>query len=302
MKLLVTGAEGQVAKSLVEAGTTSVEVVAVGRPVLDLTCRETIAAAIAAERPDVLINAAAYTAVDKSESEPELAQAVNAAGAEHAAAEARAAGIPIIHISTDYVFDGSKDGPYVETDRTSPVSAYGRSKLAGEQAVALGNPQHLILRTAWVHSPFGNNFVKTMLRLAESRDVLGVVDDQHGSPSYAPHLAAVILQMAEQILQRGADQVPWGVYHAVGAGETTWCQLAREVFRVSSNLGGPGAEVNPIATSDYPTPAHRPANSRLSGEKLEREFGLSFPHWREGVEACVRRLLQSDRTSAARAE
>ncbi|MCB1514521.1 MAG: dTDP-4-dehydrorhamnose reductase [Hyphomicrobiaceae bacterium] len=291
MKILVTGAEGQVARSLLEAATTDVEIVAVGRPTLDLTRADTIGAVLRAVCPDLLVNAAAYTAVDKAESEPEQAHQVNATGAGNAAAAAHAAGIPILHISTDYVFDGSKSGAYLETDPTGPAGVYGRSKLAGEEAVAAANPQHLILRTAWVYSPFGNNFVKTMLRLAESRDTLSVVDDQRGSPTYAPHLADAVLKIAQQLSMQAGDHAVWGVYHAVGGGETTWCGLAREVLRLSALRGGPHATVAAIPTSAYPTPARRPANSRLSVAKLKDRFGVNLPDWQVGVAACIDRLL-----------
>lgn len=291
MKILVTGAEGQLAQSLLEAAKAGVDVVAIGRPVLDLTQPETIVSALRSVVPDLLVNAAAYTAVDKAQSEVKLAYAVNAVGARHAAMAACAAGIPIIHVSTDYVFDGTKVDAYLESDPTGPTCVYGKSKLEGEQAVAAANPQHLILRTAWVHSPFGHNFIKTMLRLAATRDTLGVVDDQHGSPTYAPHLADVIVKLARQIGSRGGADLPWGVYHAAGSGETSWCGLAREIFRLSAEQGGPSAVVRAITTADYPTPARRPANSRLDGEKLLQTFGLALPDWREGARACVERLL-----------
>lgn len=291
MKVLVTGAEGQLAKSLIEAAAGSgVRLAAFGRPQIDVTIEESIAQRVREIGPDVVINAAAYTAVDKAESDVEAAFAVNAMGAGNVARVAARAGLPVIHISTDYVFDGRKDGVYLETDATGPLNVYGRSKLAGELVVAASNTRHLIVRTSWVHSPFGNNFVKTMLRLAETRHRISVVDDQHGSPSYSLHLADAILDMGRQVLERGEPEDRWGLYHMCGAGETTWCGLAREVFAVWGAHGGRCASVDPIPTSSYPTPARRPANSRFSCGRLQRAFGLELPEWTAGVAACVGRL------------
>lgn len=289
MKLLVTGAQGQVAQSLVTA-RSSHDVVAIGRPDLDITDIDTVRRHIGNVEPAVIVNCAAYTAVDKAESELEAAERVNASGAGNVARACNEAGIPVIHISTDYVFDGEKPTPYLETDYTGPRSAYGRTKLAGEEMVAEANPRHLILRTAWVYSPYCNNFVKTMLRLAATRPELGVVDDQHGSPTYAPHLAEAIVAILAQ-LELQPHAIDWGIYNAAGAGETTWCGLAREVFRVSQASGGPSAVVSAITTADYPAPAKRPANSRLDGGKLKAAFGIELPHWTEGVGACVSALL-----------
>jgi dTDP-4-dehydrorhamnose reductase len=293
--LLVTGRGGQLAQSLCEvAAQRGLEVVALGRPDLDLTDAASIAAAIERAAPSIVVNAAAYTAVDKAESEPELAHAVNARGAGHMAEACERRGIPLIHISTDYVFDGEKSHPYTEDDAPNPASAYGRSKLDGERRVAAGCSRHIILRTAWVHSPFGHNFVKTMLRLAASRPEVAVVDDQAGSPTYAPHLADAIVSIAAHVLdgsQKGGH--PWGIYHAAGQGEATWCAFAREIFRCSAALGGPTANVRPITTAEYPTPARRPRNSRLDSGKLIRTFGVQLADWRKGTADCVRRLVAS---------
>ena len=303
MRLLIAGWQGQVARALAEAAPAcaDVEACAIGRPALDICEMKTITRALADHKPDVVINTAAYTAVDKAESEAEQAFALNRDGARMLAEAARERGAAIIHLSTDYVFDGSKKTPYVEDDPPAPASVYGRSKLEGEEAVRAANPRHVILRTAWVYSSVGSNFVKTMLRLAESRDQLGVVDDQFGNPTYAPHLAAAILEVARQITggsnggnepaaSRPGDPVPWGIYHAVGTGVTNWCELAREVFARSAALGGPVATVDGIATADYPTAAKRPANSQLDCSKLRRQFGHEQPHWKEGVKDCVTRL------------
>ena len=292
MKMLVTGTSGQLAQSLLEAGLAAgVQIVALRRPQLDLAIPATIRHAIADIRPDVVVNAAAYTAVDKAESEPDLAMRVNGDGAGCVAECCEKLGSTLIHLSTDYVFDGTKRAPYVESDPTGPASAYGRSKLAGEQAVAAACRRHVILRTAWVYSPFGNNFVKTMLRLAATRPELGVVDDQIGCPTYAPHLAQAILDITAVVVGQGAVRQPWGVYHAAGSGETTWCGFAREIFKQSAERGGPAASVKAIGTADYPTPARRPANSRLDCGKLETAFGVRMPDWRAGTAACVGRLV-----------
>lgn len=217
---------------------------------------------------------------------------MNRDGARLLAQAAARRGIPIIHLSTDYVYDGCKLEPYVEDDPTGPASVYGRSKLEGEAAVREANPQHVILRTAWVYSPTGKNFVKTMLRLAAERDRVNVVDDQRGSPTFAQHLAVAILDVARQLGPDQRTDAPWGIYHAVGGGTTTWWGLAGEVFRRSAALGGPEAIVDPIASADYPTPAHRPANSQLDCGKLERTFGVKLPAWQDGVAACVERLVK----------
>jgi len=292
MRLLIAGWQGQVARALVELAPSAadVEAFAVGRPGLDLCNAATIKRAMTDFHPDVIINSAAYTAVDKAESEQEAAFALNRTGAGLLAEEAAKRGAAIIHISTDYVFDGRKSAPYAETDAVAPQNVYGHSKLQGEQAVRQMNPEHVIARTAWVYSATGSNFVKTMLRLAGERDSLRVVDDQVGNPTYAPHLAKALLEIARKVRHTPrADQ--WGTYHLAGLGDVSWCGFAREVFRVSAELGGPSASVTPISTADYPTPAARPKNSRLDCSKAEQMFGVALPDWREGVRECVMRLL-----------
>jgi dTDP-4-dehydrorhamnose reductase len=290
VKLLVTGREGQLARGLLEAAVRAgVEVAAVGRPEFELADRRSVAAAVERHRPDIVVNAAAYTAVDKAESEFAVAHAVNGLGAEHVARACASMDIPIIHISTDYVFDGKKDRAYVENDPTSPINVYGRTKLEGEQRVAAVCERHVILRTAWVHSPWGTNFVKTMLRLATTRSSIDVVEDQQGSPTYAPHLADILLDIARRMAADPAG-VQWGVYHAVGSGETTWFGFAREIFRNAVEHGLPGADVLPISTAAFPTLARRPANSRLNCDKLRSLFALELPDWRIGVQHCVARI------------
>lgn len=291
MRLAVTGREGQVAASLVEAarGRDDVEVVAVGRPALDLARPDTVFAALEAARPDIVVSAAAYTAVDQAEDEKDLAFAVNATGAGKVAEAAARLGVPVIHLSTDYVFDGTKDGAYVETDPTAPLGVYGASKLAGEAAVAAANPRHLILRTAWVYSPFAKNFVKTMLRLAGDRDEISVVADQWGNPTSALDIADAILQMARH-LKASPSFEEWGVYHIAGDGDASWAEFARRILVTSMEKGGPGAVVRAILTADYPTKAKRPANSRLDCSKLTATFGWRCRPWCAACDEVVKRL------------
>jgi dTDP-4-dehydrorhamnose reductase len=292
MRLLIAGKQGQLAQALAEAALShpDIEASGAGRDTLDICESRSVERVFSDVSPSIVVNAAAYTAVDKAETDESHAYALNRDGAGLLALAAARRDIPIVHVSTDYVYDGRKSGPYVEEDLVAPASVYGRSKLEGEIAVRDANPRHLILRTAWVYSPTGRNFVKTMLGLAATRDRLNVVDDQHGNPTYAPHLAVAILDLVRQI---GGDQKqPWGIYHVTGTGTTTWCGLAREVFCCSRELGGPWADVDPISTADYPTPAQRPANSRLDCGKIRRTFGICLPEWHEGVADCVTRLVR----------
>jgi dTDP-4-dehydrorhamnose reductase len=287
LKILVVGRTGQLARALVEL--SGADVAAAGRPAVDITHGASLEACLQRQTPDVVVNAAGYTAVDKAESEPEATHAINATGAERLAKACADYGVPLIHISTDYVFDGSASRPYREDDDVGPLGAYGASKLEGEIAVASFCPQHIILRTAWVHSPWGSNFVRTMLRLAETRREIGVVDDQVGCPTYAPHLAAAILTVAQQVTVKDRA-TSWGIYHIAGAGKTTWCGFARELFRHAEQQGLPSATVNPITTAEYPTPALRPANSQLDCGKFLQRFQFGLPDWRDGVASCVARL------------
>jgi dTDP-4-dehydrorhamnose reductase len=292
MRLLIAGWQGQLARALVELapGADDIDALAVGRPALDLCEPATITRAMTDFRPDVIINTAAYTAVDKAESEPGAAFALNRDGARLLAEAAAKRGAAIIHVSTDYVFDGTKSTPYLEDDPTGPLNVYGRSKLEGERAVAAACPHHIIVRTSWVHSATGQNFVRTMLRLACERPRLSVVDDQVGSPTYAPHLAHAVLGIARQVA-RHRDDGRWGIYHAAGSGSVSWCGLAREALRVAAAAGHPTVPVDAITTVDYPTPARRPMNSRLDCSKLERTFGIWLPPWQDGVADGIARLL-----------
>ena len=290
IRLAVTGRTGQLACALVERATKTpaIAVTAVGRPDLDLERPATVAAAIRAARPDVVVNAAAFTAVDRAEAEPDRAFAVNRDGAAAVARAAAALNIPLIQLSTDYVFAGTGQGACVETDATGPLNVYGASKLAGEIAVRQAHEGALILRTSWLYSPFGGNFVKTMLRLGRERRALEVVDDQFGNPTSALDLADAILRLAPRL---AAGSPPGATFHLAGAGVTTWCGFARYIFEMSHALGGPRALVVGIASADYPAAARRPANSSLDCRAFAEAFGFSLRPWREGVERVVSRLL-----------
>lgn len=292
MRLVVTGREGQVARSLVErASTTAVEAIALGRPELDLAGpADAIIAAIESVRPDGIVSAAAYTHVDKAESERDLAFAVNEAGPRALARAAKLLGVPLIHLSTDYVFDGAKATPYLEDDATGPTGVYGASKLAGEEAVLAEHANSAILRTAWVYSPFGANFVKTMLRLAGSREEIGVVADQRGNPTSALDIADGILRIAAN-LRADADPRLRGLFHMAGASHASWAEFATAIFAASARAGGPCARVCAISAADYPTAAKRPLNSRLDSTKLARIHGVSLPDWHRSLKEVVVRLV-----------
>lgn len=268
-----------------------------GRPDLDLTNRESIERAILAVRPDVIINAAAYTAVDQAEAEATLAFAVNAEGPGLLADAASTRGIPLIHLSTDYVFDGSKTGAYTELDPTGPAGAYGNSKLAGEQKVRDAGAAHIILRTSWVYSAFGKNFLKTMLRLAATREEIAVVHDQIGNPTSADDIAAAALKIAHR-LHASPDEAPRGLFHLAGTGAATWAEFAEFIFETSASLGGPAARVRRITTAEYPTPTKRPANSQLDCVRLAGSYAITLPPWRESTRLCVRKLIENGEWSS----
>ncbi|MCJ2180615.1 dTDP-4-dehydrorhamnose reductase [Novosphingobium album (ex Hu et al. 2023)] len=293
MRFVVTGHNGQVVQSLIERGGAAGHVVVpAGRPELDLASGNAAAILSALERttPDVIVSAAAYTGVDKAESERELAFAVNAAGAGHVAAAATALGVPLLHLSTDYVFSGEGTRAWNEDDPPGPMGVYGASKLAGERKVLAASPNSAVLRTAWVYSPFGANFVKTMLRLAESREEVGVVADQFGNPTSALAIADAVIRVAGN-LATSDDPAMRGVFHMAGSGETSWAGLAEEIFALSAARGGPTARVRPISTADYPTAAARPANSRLDCSRLAAVHGLRLPDWRYSLTEVIDRLV-----------
>jgi dTDP-4-dehydrorhamnose reductase len=292
-RLVATGLEGQVVRCLIDRGATTegFEIIALGRPQLDLSLPDQIFAAIEAAKPDVIVSAAAYTAVDQAEAEPELAQVINGIAAGELAKAAARLNVPIIHLSTDYVFDGSKESPYLEADPVAPLGVYGRSKLAGEEAVANATDNHAILRTAWVYSPYGKNFVKTMLRLAETRDSINVVADQIGNPTSAQDIADGILAVAGNLVERPDGAALRGTFHMTGEGTASWAEFATEIFANAKRFGAGFAEVVPIPSSAYPTPAKRPANSQLNCDKLAAAHGIRLPAWQGSTAAVVSRLV-----------
>lgn len=292
MRIAVTGKSGQVVSALLERGDISGdEVIALGRPEMDLADPASVVRALKAAMPDVIVSAAAYTAVDKAETEADLAHSINGAGAIAVVQAAKGLGVPLIHVSTDYVFDGRLDRPYVEDDITGPTSVYGTSKLAGEQAVLETYPEDsAVLRVAWVYSPFGGNFVKTMLRLANDRNEVSVVADQVGNPTSALDIADGILKVASNLVG-SADPSLRGVFHMTANGEASWADFAEEIFAASQGRSGPSARVNPITTAQYPTPATRPANSRLDCTRIAKIHGVMLPDWRGSLDAVLARLI-----------
>lgn len=286
MKILVIGKEGQLARSLAERAEalSDVELVAMGRDRIDIEQPASLIEAIAVGKPDVVINTAAYTAVDDSEDDAARAFAINAAGAGEAAKASAAAGIRFIHLSTDYVFDGSGSVARDESAPTGPLGVYGRSKLAGEQAVRAADPDALIVRTAWLYSPFGRNFVATMINAAKTHDELRVVDDQRGNPTNALDLADAILAAAHKGWSSG------DLFHVAGTGDTSWAGLAEAIMAECERLGLPTAQIVPIPSVDYPTRAERPRNSMLDCRRFQERFGFNMPEWRESLLPVVARL------------
>ena len=288
MKILLLGKNGQVGWELQRSLAPLGELIALDRhsPDLcgDLAKLQGLADTVRAVRPDVIVNAAAHTAVDKAESEPELARMLNALAPGVLAQEAAKIGALLVHYSTDYVFDGSGTRPWTETDTPAPLSVYGQTKLEGEQAIQAACPNHLIFRTSWVYAARGENFAKTMLRLAQERERLTVIDDQFGAPTSADLLADVTAHALRQLLQRPTDA---GLYHLVAGGETSWHGYADYVIaqsqRTQAAIKIVAKEVVPVPTSAFPTPARRPRNSRMDTSKLQTTFGLKLPHWQQGV-------------------
>jgi dTDP-4-dehydrorhamnose reductase len=284
MKILIAGKNGQVGSCLVDQLSTisDVTLLALDREQLDITDATQVNKVVAEFNPNIIINAAAYTAVDKAEQECELANAINRDGPQNLAQAANKINAAIIHISTDYVFDGDSADSYTESDVTAPQGEYGRSKLAGEQAVAQACPKHIILRTAWVFGEYGNNFVKTMLRLAKTRDTLGVVADQFGGPTYAGDIANAIVTISKQIID---GNQAYGIYHYSGFPHVSWHTFAEKIFEIAlaQDVLVQPIKVNPITTLDYPTPAKRPANSRLNCHKIDSAFGIEQSDWQAAL-------------------
>jgi dTDP-4-dehydrorhamnose reductase len=276
MRILVTGKDGQVGQALTQLFPPGVEVVAAGRERCDLSNQQAIRDLVRQVSPDVIVNAAAYTAVDKAEAEPDLCFAVNAAAPRVLAEEAARLDAFLVHYSTDYVFDGQKAEPYVESDRIHPLGVYGASKAEGEAAIAASVGRWLVLRTSWVYAPQGKNFLRTMLRLAAERPELRVVDDQVGAPTSASAIAAATVRLLDEYAL-GRTELQSGVYHMTAGGSTSWCGFARAIV----NSVNPRPRVVAISTSAYPTPAQRPKNSVLSNEKFARIFGFRLALWQE---------------------
>jgi dTDP-4-dehydrorhamnose reductase len=286
--ILLFGADGQVGWELQRSLSLQGAVTPLARAQVNLADVAAVRAAIRSARPDVIVNAAAYTAVDKAETETELAFAVNAAAPEAMAIEAKASGIPLIHYSTDYAYDGRKNGPYTESDATGPQSAYGRSKLAGDEAILASGAQAVILRTSWVYAARGANFLRTILRLAAERESLRIVSDQYGAPTSAELLADATARI---LAQPGAS----GLFHCVAAGETSWHGYATfivgEARKLGASLKATPERIEAITTAQYPTPAARPRNSRLDCAKLQRTFGLQLPPWQVHVSRTLKELF-----------
>jgi dTDP-4-dehydrorhamnose reductase len=288
--ILVVGKSGQVAQCLSRlCSHGNSRLVVVGRPALDIEDADSVGRMLGRVEPGAVINVAAYTAVDKAEAEPERCYAVNRDGAVRLATAAWQSGAAFIQISTDYVFDGQKPSPYVEVDGTAPLSVYGRSKLEAEQAVLSAHPQAVILRTSWIYSEFGSNFLKTMLRLGMCKSVLRIVDDQCGCPTSAHELATALTTIASRLIYDGAERYS-GIYHLSGSDRTTWYGFAREIFANAETRGTLAPRLEPITTREYPTPAKRPCNSALNCEKAERVLGVKLPPWSSSVRYCIRQL------------
>ncbi len=293
--ILVTGASGQLgdalSRRLAARGTAFT---AAQRPAFDFEKPETISACFETTKPTLVINAAAYTAVDKAETEQDAARAGNHTGPLALARLCEAAGIPFIHVSTDYVFDGNKSAPYLETDPTGPTGIYGATKRDGEEAILATQAQAIILRTAWVYSAHGKNFARTMINAGRKMPVLRVVADQRGTPTSAGDLAAAIISIVDKINETGWAPQYRGIFHATGSGETTWHGFAATIFDEAAKQGYKAPEIQPIATADWPTPTRRPPDSRLDGGKLGQVFGITLPDWRETLPGVVADLLKQD--------
>ena len=293
MRILLLGGTGQIGEEFRALPfPKDVEVVAPSRSAFDLEDPQEIARIIAAEPWHAVINAAGYTDVDRAETEQATAFAVNAEAPSQLAAETGRRGIPLIHISTDYVFDGRKGAPYVEQDDVGPLNVYGHSKLAGERGVSTANPRHVILRTSWVYSPFRKNFVRTILRLANERDRLTIVDDQRGCPTGALDIAKACLDIALRCATK-PEQAPYGIYHYAGANDATWFEFAEAIVDLAGDRLGRRPQVVPIPTIDYPTPARRAADTRLDCSRIVGDYGIKLRPWRDALAETIDRLLSN---------
>jgi dTDP-4-dehydrorhamnose reductase len=299
LRIAVTGRQGQVARALQERAGPRLEVFTIGRPEFDLAASSDPTPLFKHIRPDVIVNAGAYTAVDKAETDRELASLTNGIGAGLVAQSAANLGVPVIQISTDYVFDGSAVRPYREDDPVAPANFYGQSKLAGEEAVRAATPNHVILRTSWIYAPYGQNFMRTMLRLAGDREEVRVVADQQGSPTSALDIAMALEHVARNLVDRPDESLLRGTFHVTNAGQTSWAGFAAEIFKLAAGYGGPSARVVPIETAQYPTPARRPAFSCLDTSKIEKIHSVLLPKWGEAL-AVVLRTLKKNLVSANR--
>jgi len=283
--ILILGAAGQVGTELQKSFAGAGDIKACDHSIADFSKPEDLRALIAHLHPALILNAAAYTAVDRAESEPDLAMAINGHAPRVLAEEAVKLNALLVHYSTDYVFDGTKKSPWVESDPTNPLNVYGRTKLAGEHAIQEVGGRHLIFRTSWVYGPLGNNFLRTMLRLGAERDQLKIVDDQFGAPTSSRAIAEATRAVFDKV---SAMNSGYGLYHLTCGGETTWCGFAREIFSLKQQQGSSKVpEIIPIPSSGYPTPATRPANSVLSNQKVQSTFGVSLPDWQSALNAVV---------------
>jgi dTDP-4-dehydrorhamnose reductase len=293
MKILLTGSNGQVGFELQKKLNAPGDVIATDREELDLTNPDAIRQFIDQTKPDIIINPAAYTAVDKAESEPELARLINAVAPGVLASMASELDIPLVHFSTDYVFDGLKKEPYVETDLTNPQSIYGKTKCEGEEKIRT-HTKHIILRTSWVFGSHGNNFLKTMLRLITEKDSLNIVSDQWGSPASASMLSDVTFKIVDTIL-KNKNFNDYGTYHVTSDGETNWHEYASlissEAMKLNIKVKCTPDKIHPILTSEYPTAAKRPLNSRLNTDKLKKTFMLELPHWESEVKRVLKEII-----------
>ena len=285
--VLVTGKSGQIAQSLKYLSSEQIKIECIGRPQLDICDRRSIRNAISAIQPNIVVNTAAFTAVDDAESELDIAFATNCNGAGLVASECARAEIPIIHVSTDYVFDGGKQRAYREIDQTEPGTVYGKSKLCGELKVQAANPKHVIVRTAWVFSAYLNNFLQTMNSLAQEKDTISVVDDQFGSPSFAGDIAAAIITIANVIVDHQLDWPHWGTYHFANLGRASWYDFAIEIMRLRKQMNLRNANILPINSGQYPSQAIRPKSSLLNCEKIKNQFAITPRDWKAALAICI---------------